>query len=524
MSATIPARATPPDDLLGGPARPEGTVPAQPTGDVPVDGPVDTARPAADAERSVAAASGNSLFGRGMLYVVVAGLQLVTGALASPVLAHVLDDPAQLGSLSTAIALHQLLAALLLVGLDHAIVLRRAQDGHDDVVRGLATTAMLVVSGLTLLTWATAAWWAPALGMADSPLLTLTILWTVPSAGILISSGLLLAADRLRPYTVVGALTAVGGQVVGLTLLLVQQGTTGTASVTHFAAGLVAADLVGCLVGFALTRPRLRGALSWRTVGPALAIGGPLVIDSVSVFALNAGDRILLQRIAGAEEVGRYQIAYTLGYVAVQIIGLMSWTWTPRFAAVSDRFLRWRLIGDSRDTILRLLSPVVLGVVLGAPVGLRIVAPASFRPETLLPVVLLVLLSAYPVAASSAVGRMLVTDGRTRTLAACTLAAAAVNVGLNLLAIPRFGIEGAAAATLAAFAVQASLQRLVVGHRASFPRTPRPVLLEAAVVVALAGATLLLPQGDVTDGVRFGLAVLCLPWFFRRFRQARAQG
>lgn len=498
MSATTPTRPTPPADR--GPAA-----------EVPLD-----------SAGTVAAASGNSLFGRGMLYVVVAGLQLVTGALASPVLAHVLDDPAQLGALSTAIALHQLLAALLLVGLDHAIVLRRAQDGHDDVVRALATTAMLLVSVLTAVAWATAAWWAPALGMADSPLLVLTVLWTVPSAGVLISSGLLLAADRLRPYTVVGALTAVGGQVVGLTLLLVQVGTTGTASVTHFAAGLVAADVVGCLVGFALTRPRLRGALSWRNVGPALAIGGPLVVDSVSVFALNAGDRILLQRIAGAEEVGRYQIAYTLGYVAVQVIGLMSWTWTPRFAAVADRALRWRLIGDSRDTILRLLSPIVLGVVLGAPVGLRIVAPESFRPETLLPVVLLVLLSAYPVAAGNFAGRMLVTDGRTRALAACTLAAAAVNVGLNLLAIPRFGIEGAAAATLAAYGVQALLQRVVVARRGAFPGTPRRVLVEAAVVVALAGATVLLPQGDVSDGVRFGLAVLCLPWFFRRFRQARA--
>lgn len=478
---------------------------------------------AVDAEHTVAAASGNSLFGRGMLYVVVAGLQLVTGALAAPVLAHVLDDPAQLGSLSTAIALHQLLTALMLVGMDHAIVLRRAQDGHDDVVRGLATTAMLMVSVLTLVTLVTAPWWSPALGMTDSPLLTLTVLWTVPTAGILISSGLLLAADRLRPYTIVGALTAVGGQVVGLTLLLVQQRTTGSASVTHFAAGLVAADLVGCLVGFALTRPRLRGALSWRAVGPALAIGGPLVVDSVSVFALNAGDRILLQRIAGAEEVGRYQIAYTLGYVAVQVIGLMSWTWTPRFAAVADRVLRWRLIGQSRDTILRLLSPIVLGVVLGAPVGLRIVAPESFRPETLLPVVFLVLLSAYPVAAASFAGRMLVTDGRTRALAACTLLAAAVNVGLNLLAIPHFGIEGAAAATLLAYGVQAWLLRVVVGRRGTFPRTPRRVLVEAGVVVAVATVTVLLPQGDVSDGVRFAAAVLCLPWFFLRFRQARAE-
>ncbi|NIZ92041.1 lipopolysaccharide biosynthesis protein [Kineococcus rubinsiae] len=508
MSSATSTRAVPPDEGQQETAEEERSAPSAGAGD-------------GDGDRAVEAASGNALFGRGMLYVVVAGMQLVTGALAAPVLAHVLDDPAQLGSLATAIALHQLLSALLLVGMNHAIVLRRAQDGHDHVVRALASTAMILVSVLTLVAWAGAAWWAPALGMADSPLLTLTILWTIPSAGILVCSGLLLAADRLRAFTVVGALTAIGGQVVGLAFLLLQEGRTGTASVTSFATGLVAMDVLGCVLGFVLVRPRVRGALSWRTAGPALAVGGALVIDSVSVFALTAGDRIVLQRLAGAEEVGRYQIAYTLGYVAVQVIGLMSWSWTPRFAAISDSAVRRRLIGEARDTVLRLLSPVVLGMVLGAPLGLRIVAPESFRPSTLLPVVLLVLLSAYPVAASSASGRMLITEGRNRTLAACTVVAAAVNIGFNLLAIPRFGIEGAAAATLVAFGVQAVLQRVVVGGWSTFPRTPRRVLVEAAVVILLASASLLVPQGDVGDAVRFALAVACLPWCVVRFRRAQ---
>jgi len=248
----------------------------------------------------------------------------------------------------------------------------------------------------------------------------------------------------------------------------------------------------------------------------------PLALDSVSAFVLNAGDRILLQRLAGAEAVGRYQIAYTLGYAAVMVIGLMSATWTPRFAAVADRVVRWQLIGATRDTILRLLAPVVLGIAFGAPVALRIVAPASFRPEALLPVVVLVVLSAYPVAAGSASGRMLVTDGRTRAFALCTAAAAVVNLGLNALTIPAYGIVGAATSTLLAYVVQCLLQRAVVGERAAFPRTPPRVLVQSAVVVALASASVLLPQGDLVDGARFVLALACLPWCVARLRQARA--
>lgn len=517
MSADTPIRSAVPGPEV--PSR-EEDVPRQGRR-VPGLGGHDT-RGAEEHAESEAKASGSTLFGRGLLYVVVAGLQLVTGAIASPVLAHVLDDPAQLGNLATAIALHQFFAALLLVGLDHAIVLRRAMDGHDGEVRVLAGAAMIVVSVLTVVVWLTSIWWAPAFGLTDSPLVLITVLWSIPAAGVMISSGLLLAADRLRPYSVLGAMTAVGGQALGLGLVLTRVSGGGTSPAAEFAVGLVAADVAGLIVGFALTRPKFRGSLSWRRLSPALALGVPLALDSVSAFVLNAGDRILLQRLAGAEAVGRYQIAYTLGYVAVLVIGLMSSTWTPRFAAVADRVTRWQLIGATRDTIFRLLAPVVLGIVLGAPVALRIVAPASFQPETLLPVVLLVVLSAYPVAAGSATGRMLVTDGRTRAFALCTAVAAVVNIGLNALTIPAYGVFGAAASTLVAYVVQSALQRAVVGERSRFPRTPRPVVLQSVVVIVVAAASVALPQGDLVDGARFVAAVACLPWCFARLRRARA--
>ena len=473
---------------------------------------------------AVEKASRSTLFGRGLLYVVVAGLQLVTSAIASPILAHVLDDPAQLGTLSSAIALHQLLAAILLVGLDHAIVLRRARDGHDLTARSIATAAMLIVSALTVVVWLTSVWWAPAFGLTDRPIVLITVLWTVPTAGVMISLGLLNASDRLRAYTVLGAFCAVGGQAVGLTLVLTHPPFTTSSAAANFALGLLVADLVGVVLGFALTRPRLRGALTWSTVGPSLALGAPLALDSVSLFVLNAGDRILLQRLAGAGEVGRYQIAYTLGYTATMVIALMSSTWTPRFAAVGDRLKRWQLIGATRDSIYRLLTPVVLGIVLGAPLALRIVAPASFRPGSLLPVVYLVVLSSYAVAASSATGRMLVTGGRTRAFATCTLIAAVVNIGVNLVLIPWIGLFGAAIATIVAYLVQGVVQRAVVGGGPEFPATPRRVLAEIAVVVAVGGASLLLPRTDLLEGVEFALALGCLPWCVLRLRQVRSAG
>ena len=466
-------------------------------------------------------ASGSTLFGRGLLYVVVSGMQLVSSAFASPVLAHVLGDPAQLGTLALAISLHQLLMAVVLMGLDHAVVLRHAQDGHDREARRLATAALLAATLATTLVWLTSIWWAPVMGFTDRPVLLITILWTVPTAGVLVALGLLLAADRLRAFSVVTLLSAVGGQVLGVVLVLSHFAPAGPTGVARYTVGLLVADGVGAVIGLALTRPRFRRALAWSTLAPALAFGTPLVLNSLSGFVLNAGDRIVLQRISGPAEVGRYQIAYTLGYVATQIIGLMSATWTPRFAAVADRAVRWVLIGASRDTIYRLLSPVVLGVVLGAPVVLRVIAPASFRPEGLLAVVFFVVLSAYAGAAGSATGRMLVTEQRTRALAVSSVGAAALNVGLNLLTVPLWGALGAAVSTLVAFSAQSAAQRWCTRGLGPFPRAGRRLHAEIGIVVVLAGLTVLLPQDTVTNVVRFGFALACLPWCWRRLQQAR---
>ena len=491
-------------------------LPPDPLGSAP--GPVEPA-PATAVESGGDAGRAPALFGRSLLYVVVASLQFISGAVASPVLAHLLHDPAEFGALSSAIALHQLLIVFALAGLDQAVVLKRAEDGHDREVRALASASILLATAVTAVLWVTARWWAVPLGFPEaSPLVTITVLWTIPSAGVVVVLGLLMASDRLKPYSLITLLAIVGGQVLGIVLVLTVQ-----RSAAVYGGGLLAADAVAMLVGWAVTRPTFRGAFSWSLLKPALALGMPLMLGALSAFVLNAGDRIVIQRVAGAAEVGRYQIAYTIGFVALQLLGQTSKSWIPRLAGVSDDAARWRLIGSSRDSLYRLLSPIVLGLTLGAPVVLRIVAPASFRPESLLVVSYLIVVTAYPVAAAGASGKILITAHRTRPLAVWAAVAALVNVAFCLLLVPPFGIEGAAAATVVAYVVLCWGQRSAVRGRGLWPRTPPRLLLQGAATVVLAGATCLLPQDTVWNWARFGVAVLCLPWMWVELRRARTE-
>lgn len=384
-------------------------------------------------------------------------------------------------------------------------------------MRSLAATAFLLVLVVTVVLALTARWWATPLGFDGvSPLVFITIVWTVPSAMVVVLLGLLLAQDRLRPYSWVSLVAVVGGQATGVVLALLVSRTA-----PAYAWGLVVADTVAAVIAVVLTKPRLRGSVSPTLLRPALGLGLPLMLGSLSSFVLNAGDRIVIQRIAGAAEVGRYQIAYTVGFVALQLLGQASNAWTPRFASVADEPSRWRLIGTSRNSVYRVLSPVVLGVLLASPVVLRVFAPASFRPEGLLVVVLLVVASAYPVAAAGATSKMLVTARRTRPLAVWAGAAAAVNLLLNVLLVPGYGIEGAAFSTLVAFVLLASGQRFSLRGRSYWPATATALKLEIAVVLLVSTATTLLPQDAVWNWTRFALAVACLPWFWTRLRRAR---
>lgn len=463
-----------------------------------------------------AAAGGTGLFGRGLLYVVIWSLQIVSATFVSPVLAHLLG-PSDFGRLSAAIALHQVLMVFAVFGLDQAVIVRAAEQGSAAAVRGLLAVATCLASAVTaVIIWA-GPWWSPVLGFEGfSPLLVAAVLWTAPAASVQVMLAQLLSQDRLRAFSLVSVLAAVGGQVFGIALLLLHSRDAAT-----YAWGGVISQCAAMAIALALTRPRPRGLVEWVPARRALVFGLPLMISGLAAFVLNASDRFVVQRLLGAEEVGRYQIAYTVGNVVVLLLTFTSQAWAPQITAVRDQRQRWALLTLSRDQLYRLLLPVTVGVTLAAPAVLRLVAPPSFRPETLLAVVFLVALSAFPVVAAGATGRALITVGRTRPTAVAAGVAAAGNVGLNLLLVPRLGIAGAALATVLSFAVQAAILRGALSPTPPWAPVPLPLVGAIVAVCSASAATLLLPQSPVWNAARFALALACLPWFAVRLRAAR---
>jgi O-antigen/teichoic acid export membrane protein len=472
---------------------------------------------AAEGDRAATEQHGTSqLFGRGLLYVVVWSLQLVVSTVVSPVLAHVLG-PTEFGSLASAIALFQVLTILSLLGLDQALVLQRAEDGNDKAARGLVAVGIALALVVALLVWVSSPLWLEAFGFGDHPLLVVAvILWTAPAASVQVMLSLLLAEDRLRPFSIISSTAALGGPLVGLVFLVFIH-----ADAVTYAWGGVVSQFTAMAIALIVSRPSLRGLVEWRITWRAMKLGLPLALGSLAYFVLNAGDRVVIQSLLGPAEVGRYQVAYIVGSTVILMLTFTSSAWTPRFAALRDERARFALATETRDELYRLLVPVIIGITFGAPMVLMIVAPASFRPEGLLIVVFVIALSAFPVAASGSTGRLLIIERRGKSLALMSGVAATVNVLFNFVFIPFTGITGAALATLVSYAILAFLQRRLLSKRHPYPRPPARLIVSALLACAIAGGSILLPHDLGWDIARLVVAVACVPWLILRLRAAR---
>src|SRR5206468_842843 len=146
----------------------------------------------------------------------------------------------------------------------------------------------------------------------------------------------------------------------------------------------------------------------------ALRIGLPLTIGSVSSFVLSSGDRLIIQGFGGLEEVGRYQVAYTVGSVAIILLGFVQSAWLARLASLRDLGQRAGVMTAARDELLRVVAPVIVALTLGGPVALVLMSTAAYRPETLLPVIFVIAASAVPVVLAVSASAYLVTLRRGR--------------------------------------------------------------------------------------------------------------
>ena len=177
--------------------------------------------------------------------------------------------------------------------------------------------------------------------------------------------------------------------------------------------------------------------------------GTPLVPTALFLWVTNFSDRLFLVRLADVTEVGLYSVGVRIASAMVLLLTAFRLAW-PAFAySIEDEGEARRtyayvltylvLVATWVATALALLSPWIVDWI-AAPAfdeSSRVVGPLAFAA---------VAFGAYIVVAIG-VGRA----RRTQFNWVVTGVAAAVNIVLNLLLIPPYGMMGAAVATVAAY-------------------------------------------------------------------------
>ena len=455
-------------------------------------------------EDDAASAAVRGLFGRDSAYLVLWAAQLGAAALLTPVTTRLLG-PSRFGLVASSIAVMQVLVALAGFGLQSAVQRRYARSGERDA-RRLITLAIATSAMVFLIADATGPRWARALGLGHYPAaVRFAVTWASLTAISNAALGLLRSRDQLVPFATVSLSQSIVAEALGLLLVVAVR-----RSASEYLLGQLIAQALAVGVAIALTRPLPLGRRHLRMVTDSLRYSIPIVPGALAAFILEASDRLVLQHYLGSAAVARYAVAYNIGAIPILLLGVLDTVWMPRVFALSDACVRDSVLRRSRDALYALLIPVIAGLAIGGPVLLHIWAPASYRPDGLLFVLVLVAASAIPVAGAISHTRLLLAEGRTGAIAAATLLAAGTNLGLNVALVPQFGIEGSALATLFGYgALQLTLAVAARRVRRLQP-TGHALRVEVLAAVLLAFGAAAAPMSLPLLGIRLVVGLMCL--------------
>ncbi|TKS60312.1 MAG: hypothetical protein EWM72_01454 [Nitrospira sp.] len=214
----------------------------------------------------------------------------------------------------------------------------------------------------------------------------------------------------------------------------------------------VGAMAIGLLVTY-LVRPHIRPYWSWSEVKRSLKFGVPLVPHLIFWWVIDLSDRMFLQYYATLQEVGIYSLGYNMASLMVVVTAGLNNAWAPYFFSISSR-------PGAKEIIAKLLTYslcafLFIGLVLALfsrELVFLVTTPDYYEAHRIIP---LIVIGFVFMGLGILLTNIIFYEQKSHYMPVLTGIAACVNVGLNMLLIPPFGMMGAAYATVVAMAVYA---------------------------------------------------------------------
>lgn len=385
-----------------------------------------------------------------IIYGLGVAVSQVVGFFLIPVYTRYLT-PNDYGTLEIFTATSSVLSVILTMGLTTALF--RSYFFHDDAEKKkqVVSTAFLfltVTSGLlTLLLIGLAGSFSSLLfGSAEYTFYFRIIFLTVfCNTGVAIGLSVFRAREEPIRYSLVTVSQVVISIILNIVFVVVlHKGVLGILEAGLIAAALIYLSLMITLIrraGFSFSRDELKRMLDF---------GLPLVPANLSSWILTLADRYFLQFLSTTHELGLYSLGYRFGLV---INGLLVQPFQTAWMPFMFLIAKEKKAKETYSRILTYFFLVAMFAALALSVlskeALAIMATPAFRDAyKVIPLVALSYVM-YGCCYVFMVGINL--QAKTKYIALLFGAAAVLNLALNYILIPHYGMMGAAGATLISY-------------------------------------------------------------------------
>jgi len=282
--------------------------------------------------------------------------------------------------------------------------------------------------------------------------------------------GFLRAEGKTKTYNIVEVSIRATTVILVCVLLL-----TWRSSLEVFLLTTLVIEVLGITVLYDFLRRRnllSLAAIDWAYFRSAINFAFPLIGYELASVVLDSGDRVLVQKFLGAEQLGYYSAAYNLSTYAEEalmvpinlaLFPIYMRIWVEKGVDETQRFL-----SSGLNIFLALAVGVVCVVFLTSRDIVVVLASQKFQDAYRLLPILVIGLLIYAV--HIFLNAALLIYRKTATMTALVLCACGMNLALNLVLIPRIGIQGAAIATLLSY-----LLLVILMARISFRLMPLKV-------------------------------------------------
>jgi len=271
------------------------------------------------------------------------------------------------------------------------------------------------------------------------------------------------------------------------------------------------AEAICCVILVPPIARSLRAGWVGTEMREQLTFGLALVPGAMAAFTLDLSDRFFLRHYSDLEQVGLYSLGYRLGEIIFFVVAAVQLAW-PQFVFANRKAPNAKELYSYATTYyLAGMLFLVLGLSALAPELVELMAAPQYRAAA--PVVPWIALSGLCEGVRYVLTIGIMFQKRPIIRSMGMGGAGIVNIVLNMLLIPRYGMMGAAWATLGGFVTLIAIE-LTVSHRFY----PIPYQLGrfarlGGVVTALYVASVLMPAGAplATAAVKTAMLLIGFP-------------